>query len=132
MFDIGFWELCLIAVMGLIILGPERLPVALKKVAGIIRKIKMLSRNLTQEIEKELDIADFKRELEQKNQTITRQAKQLADKLGEPVESLTSLKNDLEISVKAEARHSRDDNLATKKEESKTKPVTNETKELNS
>lgn len=26
MFDIGFWELCLIGVLALIILGPERLP----------------------------------------------------------------------------------------------------------
>nr|MBL0711396.1 twin-arginine translocase TatA/TatE family subunit [Colwellia sp.] len=27
MFDIGFWELILIGIMGLVVLGPERLPV---------------------------------------------------------------------------------------------------------
>ncbi|MBE4395154.1 Sec-independent protein translocase TatB, partial [Vibrio parahaemolyticus] len=26
MFDIGFWELVLISVVGLVVLGPERLP----------------------------------------------------------------------------------------------------------
>ncbi|MFT5003353.1 MAG: sec-independent protein translocase protein TatB, partial [Flavobacteriales bacterium] len=30
MFDVGFWELILIAIMGLVILGPERLPVAIR------------------------------------------------------------------------------------------------------
>ncbi len=37
MFDIGFSELLLIAVIGLVVLGPERLPVAVRTVAGWIR-----------------------------------------------------------------------------------------------
>ena len=34
MFDIGFSELLLVFVIGLIVLGPQRLPVAEKTVAG--------------------------------------------------------------------------------------------------
>ncbi|MFP3367334.1 Sec-independent protein translocase protein TatB, partial [Pseudoalteromonas sp. SIMBA_148] len=37
MFDIGFGELILVLVIGLVVLGPERLPVAVKTVAGWIR-----------------------------------------------------------------------------------------------
>ncbi len=99
MFDIGFWELCLIAVMGLLVLGPERLPVAVKTITGWIRKIKTISRNMTQEIEKELDLSDFRKELDEKNETIKQQAKLLSDQLGQPVESLTSLKSELEDSI---------------------------------
>jgi sec-independent protein translocase protein TatB len=36
MFDIGFWELILIGIMGLVVLGPERLPVAIRTVRGWI------------------------------------------------------------------------------------------------
>ncbi|MFQ9623296.1 MAG: Sec-independent protein translocase protein TatB, partial [Enterobacteriaceae bacterium] len=37
MFDIGFSELLLVFVIGLIVLGPQRLPVAVKTVASWIR-----------------------------------------------------------------------------------------------
>ena len=33
MFDVGFWELVLCAVVALIVLGPERMPVAVRSVA---------------------------------------------------------------------------------------------------
>ena len=36
MFDIGFWELLLIAIIGLVVLGPERLPVAIRTVRNWI------------------------------------------------------------------------------------------------
>ncbi len=35
MFDIGFSELLLVFVIGLIVLGPQRLPVAVKTVVGL-------------------------------------------------------------------------------------------------
>ncbi|EGQ9935398.1 twin-arginine translocase subunit TatB, partial [Vibrio vulnificus] len=36
MFDIGFWELVLIFVVGLVVLGPERLPHAIRSVARFV------------------------------------------------------------------------------------------------
>ena len=32
MFDIGFWEMALIFIIGLVVLGPERLPIAIRSV----------------------------------------------------------------------------------------------------
>ena len=41
MFDFGFWELALILVISLIVLGPERLPVFAAQLGSWIKKIKV-------------------------------------------------------------------------------------------
>ena len=43
MFDIGFSELLLVFIIGLVVLGPQRLPVAVKTVAGWIRALRSLA-----------------------------------------------------------------------------------------
>ena len=43
MFDIGFSELLLVFVIGLIVLGPQRLPVAVKTVVSWIRTLRSLA-----------------------------------------------------------------------------------------
>ena len=39
MFDFGFWELALILIISLIVLGPERLPVFASQLGSFIKKI---------------------------------------------------------------------------------------------
>lgn len=56
MFDIGLWELILIGIIGLIVLGPERLPTAVRTVAGWIRTMRRMAQNVKNELEQELDI----------------------------------------------------------------------------
>ena len=41
MFDIGFWELLVIGVLALLILGPERLPGAMRSTINTIRSVRM-------------------------------------------------------------------------------------------
>jgi len=53
-FDIGFSELVLVFVIGLIVLGPQRLPVAVKTVVGWIRAIRSLAANVQHELAQEL------------------------------------------------------------------------------
>ncbi len=91
MFDVGFTELFLVAVIGLLILGPEKLPQAAKTVGGWIRKIRTAASNLTSEIERELEVENLKNELANKNAEIMRQASDLSKKLNRPVESILSL-----------------------------------------
>ncbi len=59
MFDIGFSELLLVFVIGLIVLGPERLPVAVKTVVGWIRAIRSLAANVQQELTQELKLQEL-------------------------------------------------------------------------
>jgi len=58
-FDIGFSELLLVFVIGLIVLGPERLPVAVKTVVGWIRAIRSLAANVQHELAQELKLQEL-------------------------------------------------------------------------
>jgi sec-independent protein translocase protein TatB len=65
MFDVGFWELCLIAVVALVVLGPERLPRAARTAGFLLGKARRAAADMKAEIERELDIDDLKRMKEQ-------------------------------------------------------------------
>ncbi|CAJ0992553.1 Sec-independent protein translocase protein TatB [Pantoea sp. Nvir] len=59
MFDINFSELVLVFVIGLIFLGPQRLPVAIKTVLGWIRAIRSLAANVQHELAQELKLQEL-------------------------------------------------------------------------
>jgi len=63
MFDIGFLELALIFVIGLLVLGPERLPVAVRKVMRVIRTIKSTANSLSEELNQELKVNELHQDL---------------------------------------------------------------------
>ena len=55
MFDIGFWEMLLLCALGLIVLGPSRLPEVALKIGNYMGKARSMvnsfSRQMRQEIE---------------------------------------------------------------------------------
>ena len=53
MFDIGFWELALIFGLGLIILGPERLPRVAAQLARWVNKARRTAMHLRRQLERE-------------------------------------------------------------------------------
>lgn len=59
MFDIGFWELVLISVVGLVVLGPERLPVAIRSVSQFFNGMKTMANNVKDELSQELKIQEL-------------------------------------------------------------------------
>ena len=59
MFDIGFWELILISVVGLVVLGPERLPVAIRNVARWVGSVRRMAGSVKDELEQELKIKEL-------------------------------------------------------------------------
>jgi sec-independent protein translocase protein TatB len=56
MFDIGFWELIIIFGLGLIILGPERLPKVAIQLGNWAGQARRMARTLTTQIRDELDV----------------------------------------------------------------------------
>ena len=54
MFDIGFTELVVIAVIALLVIGPERLPGAVRTGSLWLRRIKRGFNDIRQEVEQEL------------------------------------------------------------------------------
>ncbi len=59
MFDIGFWELILIGIIGLVVLGPERLPVAIRTVKGWISSVRSFGDSVKSELTEELRIHEL-------------------------------------------------------------------------
>ncbi|MGL4855480.1 Sec-independent protein translocase protein TatB [Plesiomonas sp.] len=68
MFDIGFWELVLIAVIGLVVLGPERLPVAVRTVAHWVRTIRAMAASVQNELNQELKLQEMQNNLKKAEQ----------------------------------------------------------------
>ena len=85
MFDMGFWELMLIAILGLIVLGPERLPVALRSVRRWIASAKQFSEGVRTELKEELRINELHENLRKAEQS---DLKNLSPELAKSVKSL--------------------------------------------
>lgn len=59
MFDIGFWEIILISIIGLVVLGPERLPTAIRSVMRGINTAKGMANVVKTEISQELKLHEM-------------------------------------------------------------------------
>ncbi|ABI70333.1 Sec-independent protein translocase protein TatB [Shewanella frigidimarina] len=87
MFDgIGFMELLLIGILGLVVLGPERLPVAVRSLTGWIRALKRMANSVKDELEQELKIDQLHADLKKA------ESKGLANLSPELQESIDQLK----------------------------------------
>lgn len=65
MFDVGIGEVGLIAVVALLVLGPERLPGAARTAGALLRKARQSWQNVRSEIERELAAEELKREMQE-------------------------------------------------------------------
>ncbi|EBQ5259229.1 TPA: Sec-independent protein translocase protein TatB [Salmonella enterica] len=92
MFDIGFSELLLVFVIGLIVLGPQRLPVAVKTVAGWIRALRSLATTVQNELTQELKLQEFQDSLKKVEkaslENLTPELKASMDELRQAAESM--------------------------------------------
>jgi sec-independent protein translocase protein TatB len=59
MFDIGFWEIVLISVIGLVVLGPQRLPIAIRTVLKWVNTAKSMANSVKNEISQELELHEM-------------------------------------------------------------------------
>ncbi len=87
MFDIGTGELALIAVVALLVLGPERLPGAARTAGALLRKARQSWSNVREEIERELAAEELKASMKKAVQDIDPRAD--IQKLRESVEQPT-------------------------------------------
>jgi sec-independent protein translocase protein TatB len=85
MFDMGFWELIVIAVIGLVVLGPERLPVAIRTVREWLGKARKFTDNVKTELTEELRINELHSNLKKAEQI---DLKNLSPEVAESLKSL--------------------------------------------
>ena len=71
MFDFGFWELALILVISLVVLGPERLPAFASQLGSLIKKIKDFANSLKTSIENEARMKDLEKIIEKQKDELS-------------------------------------------------------------
>lgn len=83
MFDIGFGELLLIAVVALVVLGPERLPKAARFAGLWVRRARAQWYSVKSELERELEAEELKRGMQQTQAALKQAQARLQDELGQ-------------------------------------------------
>lgn len=89
MFGIGFFELLLIAIFGLLIFGPEKLPEAIRTISRNVGRARRAWQHTRRELEEELGMDEIRRELynEQIQEELKRRKKSI---LGEADDAETN------------------------------------------
>jgi sec-independent protein translocase protein TatB len=88
MFDIGFAELIIIAVVGLLVIGPERLPAAIRTGSLWLNRIKRGFSDIKREVEQELHNDAVLQELRKTGQDLKEEANSIGGEIKAATESL--------------------------------------------
>ena len=56
MFDIGFWEMLLLCALGLVVLGPKRLPEVALKIGNYLGKARSMVNSFTRQMRQEVEL----------------------------------------------------------------------------
>lgn len=95
MFDVGFSELVLIAVVAMIVVGPERLPKVARTAGALLGRLQRYVANVKSEVEREMQFEDLKK----LQQEIHAQSKQVEN-------TILSPKPDIPIQSELESENS--------------------------
>ncbi len=79
MFDIGFPELILVSVIALLVLGPERLPEALRTMGLWLGRLRRSFSTVKAEIEREIGMDEIRRQLQ--NEAVLDDIKRIEDEV---------------------------------------------------
>lgn len=100
MFDIGFSELVLLMLVGLVVLGPKRLPVAIRTVMGWVKTIRGLAANVQNELKQELKLQELQDSIK-KAESLNLQT--LSPELSKTVEELKAQADKMKSELEAKA-----------------------------
>ncbi|WP_136255575.1 Sec-independent protein translocase protein TatB [Onishia niordana] len=121
MFDIGFLELLIIGVVGLLVLGPERLPKAARTVGLWIGKIKRTVSGMQRDISAQLEAEELRQKLDEQQKKLDaslQKAKQGVERYGDA----DTATQDKASPQQADDQARLDDALAKRREEASATP----------
>ena len=87
MFDVGFAEILLLSLVGLLVLGPERLPRVARTLGGLARKARSSWMSLRRSIEAEMRAEELKQPLKD----LEKEIKSTMDEVKSGVNSIADL-----------------------------------------
>ncbi|KAA3629892.1 MAG: twin-arginine translocase subunit TatB [Proteobacteria bacterium] len=124
MFDIGFWEMSLIALIALIVLGPERLPGVARTVGHWIGRARRMIGEVKADIDREIRNAEIK-EMESLKKDIEDTGREVSSAVSGASETAAKAKDEFDLteaiqgsaeSMKQTAESSRDKEEHAKKQ----------------
>lgn len=93
MFDIGFSELLIVALVALIVIGPERLPAAARTLGHIMGRIKRSLGSIREDVEREIGMDELR--LQMRNQDILDRERKLLEETSQSVKDAADFTNNL-------------------------------------
>ncbi|MDA3933832.1 MAG: Sec-independent protein translocase protein TatB [Gammaproteobacteria bacterium] len=91
MFDIGFSELVLIGLLGLLVLGPERLPAVARQIGRYVGRARSTWNQMRTELEREIDqtgIKDIKKDIDSTSEELQKSMQESKKSLDETRKSV--------------------------------------------
>jgi len=98
MFDVGFWELCLVGLVSLLVIGPEKLPAAARVAGFWVGKTRNMVASVKAEIKQELQAEEMRQIF--KEQSGIEEFKDMIEEGSETVNEVTSSIKSLSEEVK--------------------------------
>ncbi|MCX2803120.1 Sec-independent protein translocase protein TatB [Microbulbifer thermotolerans] len=105
MFDIGFFELLMVAIVGLLVVGPERLPDAVRTTARWWSGVRRMLHNARAELEREVGADDIRRELH--NERIMRELQESRREMEKAFNTVDAERENVPTEPHAEPTHSK-------------------------
>lgn len=99
MFDVGFSEMLVIAVVALIVIGPERLPAVARTVGTLLGRLRGYASGIKEEVSNELRLEEVRKMQRQ----LAEQAVALEQKAGQEIAGVNaSIASDLAVGPEAD------------------------------
>ena len=94
MFDIGFAELLLIAVVGLLVVGPEQLPDAVRTILAWVNRFRRSFDQIRTEVRRELHNDEIMQELKAESHQLKRQVRETTQSVEQEIQALGNQASD--------------------------------------
>ncbi len=91
MFDIGFSELLLLGAVALIVIGPEKLPIAARTAGRWYAQLRRMITNVQRDIEQELQLAEMRDQMQKELSRIKEMEQSMQQRLDEMHDNLAEL-----------------------------------------
>ena len=92
MFDVGFWEVTLIGVVALLVVGPERLPALARTVGRYVGKARRYADHIRREIEREVPTREIREAINNPSSELD----DIKSSLGDAKSALTDASNEVQ------------------------------------
>ena len=66
MFDIGFWEMLVLCVLGLLVLGPNKLPEVAIKIGNYLGRARSMVNSFSRQMRQEIELTPMRPDVPQK------------------------------------------------------------------